>query len=79
MTAFLSNGELPIDNNATENELRRLTIGRKNWCAPDVPWQTSGRSPPRDALLVMFDEPWPSDRSLYLGSKLTDCVSLAAK
>lgn len=31
MTAFLHNGELPIDNNATENELRRLTIGRKNW------------------------------------------------
>jgi len=31
MMAFLSNGNLPIDNNATENELRRLTIGRKNW------------------------------------------------
>lgn len=31
MSAFLHNGELPIDNNATENELRRLTIGRKNW------------------------------------------------
>jgi transposase len=31
MTAYLGNGELSIDNNATENELRRLTIGRKNW------------------------------------------------
>lgn len=31
LTAFLSDGSLPIDNNDTERDLRRLTIGRKNW------------------------------------------------
>ena len=31
LRVFLDNGEIPIDNNATESELRRLTIGRKNW------------------------------------------------
>ena len=31
LTAFLEDGRLPIHNNATENELRKLTIGRKNW------------------------------------------------
>ena len=31
LTLFLNDGALPIDNNETENELRRLTIGRKNW------------------------------------------------
>jgi transposase len=29
----LSNGELQIDNNASERELRRIAIGRKNWMA----------------------------------------------
>jgi hypothetical protein len=31
LSAFLSDGRLPIDNNDTERDLRRLTIGRKNW------------------------------------------------
>ncbi|QEG00736.1 Transposase IS66 family protein [Stieleria maiorica] len=31
LSVFLGDGAIPIDNNATENELRRLTIGRKNW------------------------------------------------
>ena len=31
LVAFLSDGSLPIDNNDTERDLRRLTIGRKNW------------------------------------------------
>ena len=31
LNVFLSDGAIPIDNNETENELRRLTIGRKNW------------------------------------------------
>ncbi|MEM1228629.1 MAG: IS66 family transposase, partial [Planctomycetota bacterium] len=31
LTAFLEDGRLPIHNNDTENELRKLTIGRKNW------------------------------------------------
>jgi len=31
LNVFLGDGGLPIDNNETENELRRLTIGRKNW------------------------------------------------
>ena len=31
LSVYLGNGAIPIDNNETENELRRLTIGRKNW------------------------------------------------
>lgn len=31
LSAFLSDGRLPIDNNDTERDLRRITIGRKNW------------------------------------------------
>jgi len=31
LKVFLGDGGLPIDNNETERELRRLTIGRKNW------------------------------------------------
>jgi|LakMenEpi05Aug10_1017310.scaffolds.fasta_scaffold00453_2 transposase len=31
LTAFLEDGRLPIHNNATENELRKLTLGRKAW------------------------------------------------
>jgi len=31
LSAFLDDGSLPIDNNDTERDLRRLTIGRKNW------------------------------------------------
>lgn len=28
---YVDDGRLPIDNNATERDLRALTIGRKNW------------------------------------------------
>lgn len=31
LISYLSDGRLPIDNNDTEGELRRMTIGRKNW------------------------------------------------
>ena len=31
LSVYLSDGAIPIDNNDTERELRRLTIGRKNW------------------------------------------------
>ncbi len=31
LSVFVGDGAIPIDNNETENELRRLTIGRKNW------------------------------------------------
>ena len=31
LSVFLENGGLPIHNNDTERDLRRLTIGRKNW------------------------------------------------
>ena len=31
LLAFTTDGRLPIDNNDTERDLRRLTIGRKNW------------------------------------------------
>lgn len=51
---YTSDGQLPIDNNLSERSLRPCAIGRKNWCAPEVPSRTLGRSPPRDALLAMF-------------------------
>lgn len=31
LTAFANNGLIPFDNNDTERDLRRITIGRKNW------------------------------------------------
>lgn len=31
LTNYVEDGRLPIDNNATERDLRALTIGRKNW------------------------------------------------
>jgi transposase len=31
LTNYVQDGRLPIDNNATEGDLRALTIGRKNW------------------------------------------------
>ena len=31
LLSFTTDGRLPIDNNDTERDLRRLTIGRKNW------------------------------------------------
>jgi transposase len=31
LLSFTTDGDLPIDNNDTERDLRRLTIGRKNW------------------------------------------------
>jgi transposase len=31
LLSFTTDGSLPIDNNDTERDLRRLTIGRKNW------------------------------------------------
>ncbi|HRA87601.1 MAG TPA: IS66 family transposase, partial [Planctomycetaceae bacterium] len=54
LRVYLSNPLVPIDNNDTEQLMKQVAIGRKNWRAPDVPRRTSGRSPPRDALLIMF-------------------------
>ena len=31
LTTFLSDGAVPIDNNAAENAIRPLAVGRKNW------------------------------------------------
>jgi transposase len=31
LSVFLGDGAIPMDNNETEGELRRLTIGRQNW------------------------------------------------
>jgi hypothetical protein len=31
LTTYVVDGRLPIDNNATERDLRALTIGRRNW------------------------------------------------
>ena len=31
LTTFLGDGAVPIDNNAAENAIRPLAVGRKNW------------------------------------------------
>ena len=31
LTRFLDDGQLPIDNNWAENQIRPIAIGRKNW------------------------------------------------
>ena len=31
LTRYLDNGELPIDNNETEQLMRQVSLGRKNW------------------------------------------------
>jgi len=36
-------GDLSIDNNAAEQSMRPVALGRKNWRAPDVLSRTSGR------------------------------------
>ena len=36
LTAFLSNGEVPISNNLAENAIRLFTLGRKNWLFCDT-------------------------------------------
>jgi len=43
---YVDDGRLPIDNNATERDLRALTIGRKNWMFIGSP-----EAGPRAALL----------------------------
>jgi transposase len=37
LTVYTTDGDLPIDNNASENALRRVALGRKNWlfCGSD--------------------------------------------
>ena len=54
LQVYVSNAHVPIDNNLTEQLMKQVAIGRKNWRAPEVPRRTSGRSPPWDALLIMF-------------------------
>lgn len=46
LTNYVEDGRLPIDNNATERDLRALTIGRKNWMFIGSP-----AAGPRAALL----------------------------
>ena len=36
LTAFLSNGEVPISNNLAENAIRPFTLDRKNWLFCDT-------------------------------------------
>ena len=31
LTHYLDDGDVPIDNNAVENSIRPLSVGRKNW------------------------------------------------
>ena len=31
LTRFLENGQLPIDNNWVENQIRPVAVGRSNW------------------------------------------------
>jgi transposase len=46
LTNYVEDGRLPIDNNATERDLRALTIGRKNWL-----FIGSAEAGPRAAIL----------------------------
>jgi transposase len=46
LSNYVEDGRLPIDNNATERDLRALTIGRKNWLFIGSP-----QAGPRAALL----------------------------
>ncbi|HWE03564.1 MAG TPA: transposase [Tepidisphaeraceae bacterium] len=43
LCVYVSDGDLAIDNNAGENALRRIGVGRKNWlfCGSDVGGQTA--------------------------------------
>ncbi len=34
---FLENGNVPMDNNRTENAIRPFAVGRKNWLFSDSP------------------------------------------
>ena len=46
LTNYVQDGCLPIDNNATERDLRALTVGRKNWLFIGSP-----QAGPRAAIL----------------------------
>jgi len=46
LTTYVLDGRLPIDNNATEGDLRALTIGRRNWLFIGSP-----QAGPRAAIL----------------------------
>ena len=37
LKVFLSDGEVPIDDSASERALRNFTIGRKNWVTINTP------------------------------------------
>src|SRR6185437_16076333 len=43
LCVYVSDGDLAIDNNAGENALRRIAVGRKNWlfCGSDAGGQTA--------------------------------------
>ena len=43
LCVYVSDGDLAIDNNAAENTLRRIAVGRKNWlfCGSDAGGQTA--------------------------------------
>lgn len=52
---YLGDPHLPIDNNETEQLMKQVALGRKNWRAPDVPRLASRGSRPWDTLLAMFE------------------------
>ena len=37
LTLFLEQPELPLDNNAAENSIRPVALGKKNWLFSDTP------------------------------------------
>jgi hypothetical protein len=77
---YTEDGCLDIDNNTAERMVKLPAIGRKNWRAPDVPRRTSGRSPPRNALLTMFIlNRGCLGQPLYLRGKLMRRVTSSAK
>ena len=37
LQVYVSRADVAIDNNAGEQLMKQVAIGRKNWSAPDVP------------------------------------------
>ena len=48
LRSFLQDGEIPIDNSASERAIRPFTVGRKNWMMLNTPKgaQSSTAPPP---------------------------------
>ena len=84
LCVYVSDGDLAIDNNAGENALRRIGVGR-NYAqrdyaecevAADRPWPCAGRSAPRRfatlcIIRTPFFAPWGRKEGVDVGSGLS--------